>query len=480
MANQYLSQTQSQRQTQVMAPQLRQSLAMLQVPVLELQALIAKELEQNPTLDENPLEKEQVEIEPDINTEDTANDTEEMDLTADYEKLTRLDTEWKDYLNEDGPKAPRSSDVQTKHDFFMESLTAEKSLQEHLMDQLGLQKIEPLHRQLAEMIIGCIDEDGFIKTDLQDLADVTGTTAEEFEGILFLVQGFEPVGVGARDLRECLLIQLERFGRVGTPEYEIVDKYLNELGARHYKEVAQKVGIDMDELRDIAESIATLDPKPGSQYAGTTSTYILPEVHVSIDEDGEYAIQLNEDQIPSLRISRNYRRLMEDPNTPKETKRYVVDKIKAGEFLINSIKQRQDTIRQITTEIVRVQGEFFEHGLSHLRPLTMSEVADKIGKHETTVSRAVANKYMTTPRGTYEMKYFFTPGIRTEGGDDISNKMVKDAIQKLVDAEPNNKPLSDNAMMKRLGEQGIKVARRTIAKYREELNILPSHLRKTI
>ena len=478
MAEQYLSQVQTQKQTQVMAPQLRQSLEMLQVPIQELQALIAQELEQNPTLEELPLEKEQIEL----GTEDTGeiDDSEDLELGEDYQKLIKLNEEWSDILNPHGPARSRNYDQEEVNQYYVDSLREDKSLQEHLLEQLGLLDLEAVDRQIAEMIIGSIDEHGYLTTSLENLAGDLGLELEDFEDMLILVQGFDPVGVGARDLRECLLIQLERLGRVGTLEYLIVDKHLKDLGSKRYRELGQRLRISPSDMQQAADMIGSLDPKPGNRFSSQSTAYVYPEIQLYVDRDGAYQISLKEEQIPRLRISRHYMRMLEDPTLNKETKRYIVEKIKSGRFMMDSIIQRQETIRSIAETIVKVQHDFFEYGVSELKPLTMSKVASMIGKHETTVSRAIANKYMQTPRGVFDLKYFFTPGLERVNGTEISNESIKDVIRNLVDNEPAQKPLSDSKLVKALQDQGIKVARRTVAKYREEMNILPSHLRKRV
>ena len=478
MAGPGLTQVQSLRQTQVMAPQMRQSLKMLQVPVLELQAIVAQELEVNPTLDETPLENEQIEIEPEVDAEAPDDRAEELELMEDYERLAKLDDEWRDYFNQASGSGGPSAEALSRREYLMNTLRQETSLQEHLAGQLAMVNLDDHSRRLGELLIGCIDEDGFLGTTVEELA-LTGFEAEDVERVLAIVQEFEPVGVAARDLRECLLIQLRRRGRADSLAYRVVEQHLHALGGRKYPDIASSLEATVDEVTEAARDIAALEPRPGREFSGESATYVLPELTITKDDDGEYIVLLNDDQIPNLRISRRYRQLVEDAATNKETRRYIIEKIKQGEFLIKSIQQRQDTIRAIAERIVEVQRDFLDHGVEHLRPLTMSEVADEIGKHETTVSRAIANKYVQTPRGVLELRYFFTPGYKKQNGSEVSNEAVKNNILKLVDEEDKLKPLSDSAIQKQLEANGTKVARRTIAKYREELKILPSHMRKS-
>ena len=516
MAEQYLSQTQQMRQQMVLAPQLRQSLELLQVPMLELQSLVRQEMDQNPTLEEAPpgeersegpdelpdaatpkdedspreVQREQ-EIEPepeppvaaepekdrtDKNLEEPGQIHEE-DFREEFEALAKLDDEWRDTFQSTRVTQSYSAEDAAKRQYFLDSLSQPKSLQQHLMDQLMVAIENEQERQVGELLIGSINDDGFLASPLEELAATTGHTIEELQHSLDLIQEFDPIGVGSRDLRECLLTQLRRLGKEDSLAASIVSTHLDALGARKYPEIARQLKTTVEQVQDAARLIGTLEPKPGRMFTADSTTYVLPEVVVQ-KVDGDYKITLNNDQIPHLHISAQYRQLMADANTTPEVKNYIRDKIRAGMFLIKSIGQRQQTVFNIAREIVRVQKEFFEEGITHLRPLTMNEIAGVVGIHETTVSRAIANKYIQTPRGTFEMKYFFTPGYKTADGKEISNKTIKDAIQQLVDEEDTSNPLSDQAMVEKLAEQGIKVARRTIAKYREELRILPSHLRK--
>jgi RNA polymerase sigma-54 factor len=295
--------------------------------------------------------------------------------------------------------------------------------------------------------------------------------------MLALIQGFYPPGVGARDLRECLLIQLQRGGRESSLEYRIVAEHMEDLGRRRFPEIARRMGISVDEVQTAANKIARLNPRPGQVFAAAPQNYVLPDVTVE-KVDGDYQVILNNEQIPHLRISNIYKDIIAQGNNGAEVKDYIRDKIRSGKFLIRSIHQRQQTISNIAHQIVTRQRDFFEHGPSHLKPMTMAEIANAVGVHETTVSRAVSGKYMATPQGIFEMKYFFTSGYQTATGESMSNTSVKEAILDLVKHEDGNAPLSDQEIVEILTERGIPIARRTVAKYRTELNILPSHMRR--
>ena len=474
MAEQFFSQSQQQRQLMVLAPQLRQSLELLQVPVMELLSLVQQEMEQNPTIEEQPTDAQTADAEKDASGDSEA----EKEFKDEFDKLAKLDDEWREYFHQNQTTQRYSSDEAAKRQYFLDSLSQPESLQQHLMDQLNLAALGDTEHQIGELLIGSINEDGYLTSTIEDLASSTGHTVEHLNGVLELIREFDPIGVGAKDLRECLLIQLRRLGKEDSLAATVVRDHLDALGSRKYPEIARSLKISVEEVQETARFIGTLEPKPGRLFISDSPAYVLPEVVVQ-KIDGEYVVLLNNDHIPHLHISDHYRQLMSNAKTTSEVKSYIREKIRAGMFLIKSIGQRQQTIFNIATEIVKVQKEFLEHGVTHLKPLTMAEVAAVVGIHETTVSRAIANKYMQTPRGTFEMKYFFTPGYKTASGTTVSNKTIKDAIAQLVANEDHANPLSDQAMVEALQQGGTKVARRTIAKYREELKILPSHLRKS-
>lgn len=475
MAHQTLALSQQQRMQMVLAPQLRQSLEMLQLPVMELQTIIQQELEQNPTLEEIPNDVQQLEIEPGSSEVEKK---EEMDFDKEFEVLAKLDDEWRDYFFQEESNHQGIADSGEAHQFLLDSLPQRDSLQEHLVKQLNMAGLAEDDRKIGEMIIGSINDDGYLAIKLPDLSATTGVEVEHLRDILAIVKEFHPTGVGAEDLRECLLLQLKRLGRQDDIVWKIVEDHLAEIGARKFSAVAKALKVTPEEIHQAARFIATLDPKPGSIYGSEVASYILPEVIVRKVE-GEYVIVMNDDQLPHLRISSHYRSLMGATNTPADVKSYIQERVRAGAFLIKSIHQRQKTIFRIATEIVRVQRDFLDNGIAHLRPITMAQVAAAVGVHETTVSRAVSGKYMKTPSGIFEMKYFFTTGLKRTDGRDVSNETIKDILGTLVANEDPGKPLSDQELLEKLKEQGIAIARRTIAKYRLILRIPPSHLRKS-
>jgi len=490
----------SQRLTQslVLAPQLQQSLALLQAPTLELKALVEQELQQNPVLEETELPETEME-EKDAEERESASEAADpaeppADLNADsdsergenepvdefqaeFERLVQLDQEWRDHFAQTNLPSRASAEEEEKRQFMFDSLVASTSLQETLLEQVRESSLQPEQWPIAEMLIGNIDEYGYLKVSLEELVATTGVAVAEVEHVLKVVQSFDPAGGGARDLRECLMLQLERAGEKDTLEYRIVSEFIEALGKRRIPEIARGTGTEVDEVQDAMENIARLEPRPGRSYLPDNDQYILPEVFVTRSGD-DFVVATNNDHIPHLRISNTYKDLMSQGENSAEVKNYIREKIRAGKFLIKSLHQRQQTIVNIAREIVNRQREFLKKGVSHLKPLTMVQVAEVVGVHETTVSRAVSGKYIQTPQGIFEMKYFFTAGIQTASGDGMSNTSVKDMISEIFEREDGMKPLSDQEVVKMLKDKGIVIARRTVAKYRTELNILPSNLRK--
>lgn len=460
---------------QVLSPQLQQSLLILQTPLLELRNLVQQEMETNPVLEELP--------------EDSgADERTEAEASADenfkdeFEKLASLDEEWRDYMAQSASSSfdgrSGSKDADEKRQFLFDSIPVQETLQQNLIAQLNQTALSADDRKTAELIIGNFDDDGFLQSTTEEMALNSGIPQDEFERVLGLIQTFYPAGVGARDLRECLLIQLRRQGKEQSLEYRIVSEHMDDLGRHRFPEIARRMGISVEDVQKTADNIARLNPRPGQVFAAAPQNYVLPDVIVE-KVDGEYQIAFNNEQIPHLRISNLYKDIIASGDAQSsDTKDYIRDKIRSGKFLIRSIHQRQQTIMNIAQQIVSRQRDFLEHGPSHLKPMTMAEVADAVGVHETTVSRAVSGKYMATPQGVFDMKYFFTGGYQTATGESLSNISVKQAILDLVKHESGSAPLSDHEIVEILSERGIPIARRTVAKYRSELNILPSHMRR--
>ena len=550
----------------MLAPQLQQSLALLQAPTLELKAMVEAELQQNPILEEVPASEveQQEKAEDGEKSEDSYDPAEPpADLTfdpatekptdapaddfqAEFEKLAQLDQEWRDHFAQTNVPLRSSAEEDERRQFMFDSITVGTSLQESLMEQMRTSEIGEDEQKIGEAIIGNIDDLGYLKASPEELAMTLGVTLEEVTDVLREVQTFEPPGVGARDLRQCLMLQLERAGQRESVEYRIVNEFMEALGKRRIPEIARGLGLEVGAVQTALANIASLEPRPGRALMADNHQYVTPEVFV-VKSGDDFIVTTNNEQIPHLRISNVYKDLMAKsavdtssletcfagsengfktaleqtiaaikgqdealaiselrklasqlnltkPQTEAinhaivqvrekrafiEARNYIREKIRAGKFLIKSLDQRQQTILNIGREIVKRQREFMEKGVAFLKPMTMVQVAEVVGVHETTVSRGVSGKYIQTPQGIFEMKYFFTAGIQTsEGGAMMSNTSVKDMIADMFKAEDGGKPLSDQEIVAMLKEKGIVIARRTVAKYRGELNILPSNLRK--
>ncbi len=461
-----MQQVQNLSLQQVLAPQLQQSLQILQVPMLELRNLVQQELQTNPVLEEEITE-------PSIEERQREQD----EFKDEFDRLAKLDEEWRDYMAQNSSYSGRSQEEEERRQFFFDSIVSHETLQQHLIEQLQGSDLSADDRKLAELIIGNIDDIGFLQTPPEEMALNSGADPVDLERVLGVIQTFHPVGVGARDLRDCLLIQLLRVGKEHSLEYRIVANHIDDLGKRRFPEIARRLGTTVEQVQRCANFIATLDPKPGQIFAADPNNYVLPDVNVE-KIGGAFTITLNGDQIPHLRISNTYKDLMAQEGNGNDVKDYIRDKIRSGKFLIKSIHQRQQTISNIAHEIVARQHEFLEKGPAALKPMTMVQIAEIVGVHETTVSRAISGKYISTPQGVFEMKYFFTPGYQTAGGETMSNTSVKGAIGDLVKDEDAKNPLSDKEIVEVLSTRGIPIARRTVAKYRNELNILPSNMRK--
>jgi RNA polymerase sigma-54 factor len=482
----------SQRLTQslVLSPQLQHSLALLQAPTLELKALVEQELEQNPVLEEIAAPETELQDNKPVPEDDDAPaeppfeaaseqgvEAPVDDFQAEFDQLVQLDQEWHDHFSQMNVSVRQSPEEEEKRQFMFDSLTAGTSLAEALMGQVRDSNLTDEQRGIAELIIGNIDDYGYFKTTVEELATSTSLPAEKISEVLKIIRTFDPPGVGAGDLRECLLLQLERAGRQETLEYRIVRDFMNELGKRRIPEIARVTGVPNEEVQAALARISRLEPRPGRAFLPDNDQYVLPEVFVQRSGD-DYVVTTNDEQIPHLRISNTYKDLMAQGGNSAEVKNYIRDKIRAGKFLIKSLQQRQQTILNIAREIVKRQREFMEKGVASLRPMTMAQISEVVGVHETTVSRAVSGKYMQTPQGIFEMRFFFTAGLHTAAGADISNASVKEMIAEIFKNENPARPLADQEVVKMLGEKGITIARRTVAKYRDELHILPSNLRK--
>ena len=467
-----LSLRQSQRV--VMTPLLQQAIQLLQLSTLELQEVVQKELLENPLLEEVPQDGEappgpnepEAAVTPPEPVPETSRNEQQIDdlpfdLTArlfdDHEERSLVAQEERDELP------------------FENIARSASSLAEHLEEQLRFATEETRVRRIGEEIIGNLDEDGYLRAEFGDIAERCQATPDEVEKVLLLVQSFDPPGVAARNVQECLLLQLRRDPLPDPLSIEIVEQHFEDLSRRRYAEIARALKQPLDRIMEAVEQIMTLEPKPGRPFGANESRYIVPDVSV-IKMGSEYAVVLNEDGIPRLRVNALYRSLLR--GSADEARQYVEQKLRSAMWLIKSVEQRQRTLRKVTQSIVKFQREFLDKGLPYLRPLALRDVGEDISMHESTISRVTTNKYVETPQGLFELKFFFHSGIASGDGEMVSSVSVKKMIQDLLTNEDQAKPLSDQEVAQILKGRGLTIARRTVAKYREELGILPSHQRR--
>jgi RNA polymerase sigma-54 factor len=443
---------------------------------LELSDLLNQEMVENPMLEEVPTE----DLQP---AEATTQEAEKPNAEATNKSETWDDQDYEyffgDYLD-DGYR-PRAPQEVRELPPIENTLSTASSLTDHLMWQLSMQTDDPLIREIGSAIIGNLDDDGYLVASFDELAAMGPWAVGDVERALKTIQGFDPVGVAARDLQECLLLQLRHLGLQGTITEKIVMEHLRLLQNHQVPEIARKLGVTIEDLKEHIEIIRNLDPKPGSRYNPSQSQYVIPDVYIIKVED-QYVAVLNEDGLPQMRISPVYRRLLDKgaAENNDETRAYVKDKFRSALWLIKSVEQRQKTIHKVANSIINFQRDFLDHGIEHLRPLVLRDVANDIGMHESTVSRVVTNKYMHTPQGVFEMKYFFHSGISSSYGESVSSVTIKQRIRKIIENEDPRKPLSDSKIVSILQREGLVLARRTIAKYREELKIPTSNQRKVL
>ncbi|MDX2167091.1 MAG: RNA polymerase factor sigma-54 [Deltaproteobacteria bacterium] len=479
----------------VITPQLRQAIKILQVSRAELEQLVEEELEENPVLEEAVSEEREAaatEEEEAPRTEErleTNGEAEEWPETPQRETTNELEpdnglnaVDWDDYFrNHQNDRhdvaAPRDYDDE-KRSSFENTLVRAQSLTDHLLWQLQMNDLDEEEQSVTAMLIGNMDDDGYIQLPIEEIAFQAGKEFETVERALKRIQELDPPGVGARDLRECLRLQLRARGAEGSLADRIIAEHLPMLEGKRFDKIAKDLGVAVEEVATAANAIATLEPKPGRNFGEGDVRYITPDVFVHKVGD-EYVVTLNEDGLPRLRVSSYYRQVLEGAGGT-EARKYVQDKMKSALWLIKSIQQRQNTLFKVTSSIVKFQRAFLDRGIAHLRPLVLKDVALDIEMHESTVSRATANKYVHTAQGIFELKFFFTSSISTGSGEDVSSESVKDRIKAIVSAEDTKHPLSDQHIAEMLDKEGVKVARRTVAKYREMMNILPSSKRRQV
>ncbi|CAN5815227.1 RNA polymerase factor sigma-54 [soil metagenome] len=462
----------------ILTPSLQQAIKLLPMSTLELADLLNQEMVENPLLEEVPTEELQPAEQQQPEKQEAQPATEKPDTwdDADYDYF------FGDYLD-DGYRSRTPSEVKELPPI-ENTLSTAASLADHLLWQLSLQTHDDGVKEIGGAIIGNLDDDGYLVASVEEIAAMGEWPVGDVERALQHVQTFDPIGVAARDLQECLWLQILHLGLEGTPSEKIVTEHLRLLQNHQVPEISRKLGMPIEELKQHVEIIRNLDPKPGSRYNPSQSQYVIPDVYVVKIED-QYVAMLNEEGLPQLRISPVYRRLLDKSaqagaESGDETRAYVKDKFRSALWLIKSVDQRQKTIHKVATSIINFQREFLDQGIEYLRPLVLRDVANDIGMHESTVSRVVNNKYMHTPQGVFELKYFFHSGISSSYGESVSSVTIKQRIRKIIENEDPRKPLSDSKIVSILQKEGLMLARRTIAKYREELKIPTSNQRKVL
>jgi RNA polymerase sigma-54 factor len=464
----------------VMTPLLQQAIHLLQLSTLELKEVVEQELRENPLLEEVQAENEPVAEVPGPETADLQPPPSESpqakeQSTVDGERSDDLPFDLTQAMF-DQPEERTPVSTEERDDLPFENLgRTETSLTDHLMEQLRMITDDPVLLALGESIIGNLDDDGYLRAETAELAEQLGRTVDEVDKALLLIQSFDPSGVAARSIQECLLLQLRADSEPDPISVEIVEKHMDDLERRRYPEIARALKQPLDRIMESVEEIQGLEPKPGRRFVVSDSRYIAPDVTLQKIGD-DYVVVLNDEGLPRLRVNSLYRSLLR--GSAGEDKQFVEQKLRSALWLIKSVEQRQRTIRKVATSLVKFQRDFFDRGLAHLRPLALRDVGEDIGMHESTISRVTTNKYIQTPQGLYELKWFFHSGIASNNGDVVSSVSVKKTIQDLVAGEDAAKPYSDQDIAKTLHAQGLTIARRTVAKYREELGISPSHQRR--
>jgi RNA polymerase sigma-54 factor len=472
----------------VMTPQLQQAIKLLQLSQLELVDLVQQELQENPILEEVSEADEDRETAPDPGEGAPALETEAPEAVAaepssgsepsDANKIDEID--WQSYAESYPQTSPGLARGEEDERRSLDRHSRRETLAEHLHWQLQLSDLNEVERVAAEWIIGNLDDDGYLKSDVQEIARQSGVPLAEVEATLAKVQGFDPTGVASRDLRECLLLQLRALGVDDPLILALVEVHLDALQRRDFRGIARALGVTLEEVAVAAKVISSLEPRPGRPFGGEETVYIEPDIYVHKIGD-EFHIVLNEDGLPKLRVSNLYREVLSrNEGVAKDTRDYVRDKMRSALWLIKSIHQRQRTIYKVMQSIIRYQREFFERGVQFLRPLNLRDVAEDIEMHESTVSRVTTNKYVHTPQGIFELKYFFNSSINRFEGEAIASESVKEKIRRIITNEDPRRPLSDQRIAEMLKAGNIDIARRTVTKYREAMNILSSTKRRQI
>ena len=461
----------------VITPQLQQAIKLLQLTRVELVDLIQDEIRENPLLEVSEADEED-EGKRELQSESVAQKEKTSEVKGEGEGNDDFD--WENYIENYNIASYRSSADSDDKPSFENFIFKKTTLVDHLMWQLRLAACSEEEERVGAWIIGNIDEDGYLKASAEEIAREAGTTEQCAEEVLKRIQQFDPVGVGARDLMECLLLQLKDLEERDPIAEQIVNHYLPHLKNRNFQFIGKKLGVSPDRVMESVKLISEMEPKPGRAFGDDEAHTIIPDVFVYKIE-GDYVVALNEDEVPRLKISALYRNILSNQTGAREEDRkYIQDKLKSAAWLIKSIYQRQKTIYKVAESIVKFQSEFLDKGVHYLRPMVLRDVADDIQMHESTISRATNNKYVHTPQGIFELKFFFNNSISSIRGEDFASESVKNLIKEIIAHENPRNPFSDEKIAKVLRGYNINIARRTVAKYRESLRILSSNERRRL
>jgi RNA polymerase sigma-54 factor len=462
---------QTQTQRLMLTQKMQQAIQILQLSGMDLEEYIQQELETNPVIEQVVKEPADELPQPEPNNDD-----------AEFEKgfdLDGLAGEWEyDRRHKEGRDLSYNPYADERRRYYQDCITREESFSSRLLTQLRLAATEDRTYRIGERIVGDIDDRGYFTGSVEEIATELAVAPAEVERVLYLIQRFEPTGVGARDVVECLLLQIDVEYPGEDQLRDLVENHLEALERRQIPKIAKAMGISCERVEELKDMLAKLNPWPGYEYTSDPPQYVTPDVIVE-KIDGKYVVYTRDETIPELRINNEYGQMARDTNISRPERQYLREKIESGRWLIRNIEQRQQTILRIARAIVEFQEAFLDQGIEYIRPLTLQEIADKVGVHEATVSRTTRGKYMQTPQGLFELKFFFSPGLRRDTGEAQSSKSVQSLIAKIIDEEDKAKPLSDQKIADKLKGQGLNIARRTVTKYREALGLLPTSLRKS-
>ena len=460
----------------IMTPQLQMAIKLLQLSRLELMDAIRQEMEENPTLEEFQEASAKEQATPESNDQAAVGE-KTKEVTID-EKLNS-DIDWSNYIDEyNAPGRVRFETEDREAPQYEAFISHKETLSDHLLWQLLMASPTPEEKRIGSLIIGNVDKDGYLLSSLDELAQMAGVEADDIDEVLFLLQSFDPIGVCARDLTECLLLQARQLGLKNSLVTQIISNHINHLENKNYKAICRALKVSLDEVIAAVNVITNLEPKPGRKFSDEQPQYITPDIYVYKTED-DYAIVINDDGLPKLRVNPFYKQaITQNKDVSGNARDYIQDKLRSAAWLIRSIHQRQKTIYKVMESILKYQREFFDKGITHLKPMVLRDVAEDIGMHESTISRVTTNKYAYTPQGIFELKYFFNSSIKRVYGEAIASASVQAKIRRLIESEDVRKPHSDSKMAELLKAQNIDIARRTVAKYREMMGVLPSNKRK--